>query len=864
MAQGRLSRSTARYPAHKRRAAIYGKTRYGRRQRALPPHLLPGITNRDKKSKFLGGPLGILSILGVIAAAFAVVFLVITVISTVAGIYGTRAAYREVNAELPNAAEVATDTFQTTTIYDRNGKLLQQVDNPNYGWRTYVPMEQMPEDFINATVSAEDSTFWTNYGVEPFAIVRGAFINISGEGSSGGSTITQQLVRAIYPDQIDPMDISYTRKGREALAAVALAQEYSKTDIFTMYVNQIYYGHRSYGVEAAAQTIFEKHAFELTLAESAYLAGLPQSPSYYQDYPDQAKIRQKYVLDQMVKYNYITRAEADAAYAEPLTIEGFRSGAVEDAPHFTQYVRQYIIEHYGEEALYGGLQITTSIDIDLQNRAEELVAQGVAEMAQYGRNNGAMVVMVPWSGEVLAMVGSADFDNALINGEVNYATAQIQPGSSMKPLVYAAAFQNGWNPGTVVMDVPTQWEVTGEDEPYEPQNYSGSFYGAVSVREALANSFNIPAVKATEYVGVQGVMDVSRSMGLVNSLQQDAGYYGLSIGLGAAEVQLLEHTNAYATLANNGTYVPPHPILEIKDSQGNVLYSLDEEQVSRDSSPAINPGNAYQVTSILTDNDARAQVFTTDNRFGNTQRELGRPVAAKSGTTDDWKDLWTMGYTTDVAIGVWVGTSGGAANSGAEIDGIQAAGPIWQRMMLEIHNSEYAALLNGLNDQPLPEEFPVPEEAFQGEICTATGLAPTSGDTTEEWLVRDQGPDRDCDDLSEWERSELDKAIAATRSGNTRWSGDAVSSISRYASAVGVRGPSIPDDDEDEGGSSSYIEPVNNDPVNNEPDDPADVPVEPEDPGSGGNDPDDPPPATEDPDDSPPATEEPVIIEPAG
>jgi membrane peptidoglycan carboxypeptidase len=430
----------------------------------------------------------------------------------------------------------------------------------------------------------------------------------------------------------------------------------------------------------------------------------------------------------------------------------------------------------------------------------------------------------------------------------------------MKPLVYAAAFQNGWNPGTVIMDVPTQWEVTGEDEPYEPQNYSGSFYGAVTVREALANSFNIPAVKATEFVGVQGVMDVSRSMGLATSLQQDAGYYGLSIGLGAAEVQLLEHTNAYATLANNGTYVPPHPILEIKDSQGNVLYALDDEQISEDSSQAINPGNAYQVTSILTDNEARARVFTTDNRFGNTQRELGRPVAAKSGTTDDWKDLWTMGYTTDVAIG--------AANSATEIDGIQAAGPIWQRMMLEIHNNgSFSDLLNGPNDQPLPEEFPVPEEAFEGEICTATGLAPTSGDTTEEWLVHGQGPDRDCDELSEWERSELDKAIAATRSGNTRWSGDAVSTISRYASAVGVRGPSVPDDDDDDEGSSSFIEPVNNDPVsnqepvNNEPDDPPDTEVEPVDPNTGTNDPDDPPPATDEP---PPATEEPPIIEPAG
>ena len=268
------------------------------------------------------------------------------------------------------------------------------------------------------------------------------------------------------------------------------------------------------------------------------------------------------------------------------TSHDLSSGAVKAAPHFTEYVRNYIIEHYGEEALYGGLQITTSIDLDLQARAEQIVASGVARMEEYGRNNGAMVVMVPWSGEVLAMVGSADFDNALINGEVNYATCLIQPGSSMKPLVYAAAFEQGLNPGSVLMDIPSQWDVPGE-EPYEPLNYNQRFYGAVDVRTALANSLNIPAVKATEYVGVQGVMDTARKMGMVDSLEQDAGYYGLSIGLGAAEVQLLEHTNAYATLANNGTYVPPHPIVEIKDSQGNVLYDLDEEQIAKDSTQAI-------------------------------------------------------------------------------------------------------------------------------------------------------------------------------------------------------------------------------------------------------------------------------------
>jgi membrane peptidoglycan carboxypeptidase len=872
MAHGRLARSSSRFPDARRRAARYGNTRYGHKRRHLPPNLLQGINGRtDKKTRFLGGPIGILSIVAAAAGIAAIVFLIVTAITATIGVIGTMRAYKEVNADLPNAAEVVAGTFQTTRIYDRNGVPLQEVDNPdaNAGWRTYISMEQMPDHFVNATVAAEDATFWTNEGVEPVAIVRGVFINISGAGSSGGSTITQQLVRAVFPEKINAMDISYTRKMREALAAYALAQEYSKTDIFTMYVNQIYYGHRAYGIEAAAQTIFEKHANELTLAEASYLAGLPQSPSYYQEYPDQAKKRQQYVLDQMVKYDYITRAEADAAFAEPLTLsDDIRTGAVSAAPHFTEYVRQYVIEHYGEDALYGGLEITTSIDLGLQQRAEEIVAAGVQEMTEYGRNNGAMVVMVPWSGEVLAMVGSADFNNALINGEVNYATAQIQPGSSMKPLVYAMAFEQGWNPGTVLMDIPTQWDVDGESEPYEPQNYSGNFYGAVTVREALANSFNIPAVKATEFVGVQNVMDTSREMGLVDSLEQDAGFYGLSIGLGGAEVQLLEHTNAYATLANNGTHVGVHPILSIRDTQGNELFNLDSEQIAEDSNQAIPAGNAYQVTSILTDNDARSMVFGSDNRFGNTQQELGRPVAAKSGTTDEWKDLWTMGYTTDVAIGVWVGVSGGAPNTGLEaIDGIQAAGPIWQNMMYEVHRDEFAPLLVGPDDRPLPEEFPVPSDAYEGEICAVTGQRPGTGETTEEWLVRDQGPERGCTDLDTRERTELDKAVAATREGNTRWAGNAVERIARYASAVGVSGVDVPDDEDDdapqsdqptgETGSTGVIEPVNNQP-DNPPAGATEAPTS--------NEPDEPPPSDDGSADEP-TTDEPddgQVIEPNG
>jgi len=732
-----------------------------------------------------------------LAITVALTFLAITAVSAVAGVIGTMRAYKQVNKELPNAAAIAVDTFQTTRIFDRNGTLLQEVDNPDYGWRTFVPLDKISQHIINATVSAEDSTFWTNYGVEPFAIIRGGVINLSGTGSSGGSTITQQLVRAIYPDKISALDISYTRKFREALAAVALAQEYSKEDILTMYLNQIYYGARAYGIEAAAQTFFNKRASEVTVAEAAMLAGLPQAPSAYDPKTPEgfelAKRRQRYVLDQMRKYRYISAAEAEAAWAEPLQVsQEPRTSMVRAAPHFTEYVRGYIYETYGEEALYGGIDIYTSIDLNLQQAAEEILAQGVAAMQQYQRNNGAMVVMCPWSGEVLAMVGSADFNDASINGQVNYATGLIQPGSSMKPIAYSAAFEKGWHPGTVVMDTPTEWQVPGQ-APYQPNNYSMMFYGAVPVRKALANSFNVTAVKATDFVGVEGVMDMARRMGLVDSLEEDAGFYGLSLGLGAGEVMLLEHTNAYATLANNGTYVPPHPIREIRDSQGNVLFKTSRETIEKRSSQAMNPGNAYQVTSILTDNEARAQVFSTDNLFGNTQAALGRPTAAKSGTTENWRDLWTMGYTTDVAIGVWVGRSGDAGTAQLpEIDGIQAAGPIWQDMMMLVHeNAEFAALLNGPDGNPLPEEFPRPQEVVQGEICSAVGHLPSGGDTTREWLVRGQEPTIRCNELDERERRELDAALSAVRRGNVRWASGAVDSINRYARAAGQQGVTV-------------------------------------------------------------------------
>ncbi|MEJ7837597.1 MAG: transglycosylase domain-containing protein [Thermomicrobiales bacterium] len=801
MAQGRIGRSRRRYPEARRRMAHYGQTRFGQRSTKLPPHLLPSAGEERRNGDGTMTTTRRFLILGalVFLAVSAFGFTGFVIISAALGVTGTMAAYEEVNKDLPNAAQVAVGTFQTTRIYDRNGVLMQEVDNPDYGWRTYVSLDQISDNLINATVAAEDSTFWTNQGIEPFAILRGGFIIFSGSGSSGGSTITQQLVRSLYPEQIGN-DYSLFRKGREALAAVALTRQYSKTDIMTMYLNQIYYGARAYGIEAASETFFKKNAADLSIAEASMLAGLPQAPSYY-DPSDpekfgQAKIRQQYVLDQMVKYRYITREEADAAWEVPLDPQADRSGAVQNAPHFTEWVRDFVIETFGEEALYSGLQITTSIDLNLQKEAEQLVVTGVANMAGFDRNNGAMVIMVPWSGQVLAMVGSADFNDPAINGQVNFATSLIQPGSSMKPLVYAAAFEKGWNPATIVMDIPTTWKVEGQED-YKPNNYSKSFYGAVTIRQALANSFNVTAVKAADFVGVPGVMDISSRMGIVDSLQEDPGFYGVSIGLGSAEVQLIEHTNAYSTLANNGKFVPAHPIIKIADGQGNSLYELNQESIEEDSSQAIPSGNAYQVTSIMTDNEARAQVFSTNNLFGNTQTQLGRPTAAKSGTTENWRDLWTMGYTTDVAIGVWMGKSGdGGTTDLPEIDGIQAAGPIWEQAMYLMHDTpEYEALLRGPDGNALSPDFPVPADVEQRTLCSATGHRPGNGEEVGEWVVDGQEPSLACGELSPEESAELDRALAEARRGSVNWANGAIASINEYAQAVNRQGTTNPDQD---------------------------------------------------------------------
>jgi membrane peptidoglycan carboxypeptidase len=417
--------------------------------------------------------------------------------------------------------------------------------------------------------------------------------------------------------------------------------------------------------------------------------------------------------------------------------------------------------------------------------------------------------MVPYTGEVLSMVGSADFNDPTIGGQINYALANLQPGPSIKPVIYAAAFESGWNPGTVVMDDTMRVETPGAPQPYyEPKNYTGLSYGAVSVRTALSNSLNIPAVKAIQYAGVEHAYDLGRRMGYKTGMPESPENYGLSLALGSGEIPLLEHTNVYATFANQGTYVAANPILKITDSNETVLYELDRETSLQSAPQVLAPEIAYQITSILTDDEARSMVFGRGNLFEDTGDRLGRPVAAKSGTTDNWKDIWTMGYSTDLSVGVWTGQTSQSGNAEIELptlDGIQGAGPIWQQMMELMHSDPaFSSYLSGPNGQPIPNDWTVPAGLVQAEVCIATGHQASNGeDSTTELLIKDGGPSLPCDRLSAYEMAELTHAMEDLQQNGGKYADGGESRILRYASAVGVYDGNVDFDDDNNDGSDN-------------------------------------------------------------
>ncbi len=605
--------------------------------------------------------------------------------------------------------------FQTARILDRSGQVvLDEINDPSGGRRTILKLEDIPKTLRDAHVAAEDASFYENPGFDPRAVLRALYQNFRGQRIvSGASTITQQLVKNTM---LSP-EPTTERKIKEAFLAIELTRRYSKDRILELYLNEIYYGNQAYGVEAAAQTYFGKSANTLSLAEASFLAGLPQAPAANDPFtnPLAAQARQAYVLEQMERLGFASTEAVRTARAEPLNLRLPQATGSAHAPHFVVYIRQWLEQRFPTDLLYrAGLQVQTSLDLNLQQLAERSAREQIQAIRERNASNAALVALRPETGEILAMLGSLDFNDPGIDGQVNVATRPRQPGSTLKPFTYLASFAKGWSPATMIMDVPTTFPGN-----YSPRNFDGKFRGPVRVRAALAQSLNIPAVKTLEFIGIDELLNTVHRHG-INGLREPRRY-GLSVTLGGGEVTLLDLTYAYQVFASGGQQsgapvaeadrqpgfreFEPLAVLKITDSSGKVLYepTLGDPRAER---PVADPALTYLITHILSDDEARAPTFGRDSPL-----RLSRPSAVKTGTTDEFHDSWVIGYTPDLLTGVWVGNSDNSPMR--DVVGAQGAGRIYRAFM--------ETALAGLPPRP----FTRPPGIVEREVCALSGLLPS-------------------------------------------------------------------------------------------------------------------------------------------
>ena len=669
---------------------------------------------------------------------------------------GTGSAYAYYQAQLPLLNGIAQHSlFQTTRIYDRNGKLLYELydHQQDRGRRTYVNYNEISPLLVQATVATEDHTFWTNSGVDYNGVVRAALADLQHSSAvQGASTVTEQLVNnEFFNNQKGNLQV----KGEEVVLATGLTQQYPKWKIMEMYLNTVFYGDLNYGVEAAAESYFRLQpkctlgkckpaVSQLDLAQASMLAGLPQSPSYYDPTTNKpvALQRQKLVLQSMLELGMITKQQMTDAEAETakFTFEPYSVTHHLQAPHFVNYViDNVLLPMLGSRLVDGGLNVYTTLDLDLEKQIEQLVYDKLYKqqvdnyLGVYGPlnitnnlNNAAVVVMNPKNGEILAMDGSANFNQntPTMNGQDNAAIALRQPGSSFKPIVYATAFEMGWYPAMIVPDHKTIYPVGCDNNVppkcYSPQNYDGTFHTQfpMTIRTAVANSYNIPAIDAIEFAGVNNVVNMASRLGLSEIANLPAQRLVPSMAIGSDEVTPLDMTGAYATFANQGVREPQTSVLEITDNQGNLLYKYDENHPK--GVRALGADVSFLVSSMLSDKAARYHEFSPGNYL-----ELDRPAAAKTGTTDSFRDNWTMGYTPYLAVGVWAGNSNNEEMTQNTI-GITGAAPIWHDVM-ELASQKY--------NFP-PDDFTVPPNVHKGVVSAITGLAPRAGEaTTTDWFI---------------------------------------------------------------------------------------------------------------------------------
>lgn len=681
------------------------------------------------------------------------VLILVLFAAVIVGLCGASVAlyeYYSIASALPsvNDLQQRSSQFETTRILDRNGNLLYEIVDPNAGRRTYVPLARISPNLVAATIATEDKDFYSHPGYDLFAIVRALWQNyVSGETISGASTITQQMARSILLSPNERSQRTYLRKAREILLAAEITRRYTRDEILEIYLNEIYYGNLAYGIQAAAETYFGTSADNLTLAQSAFLAGLPQSPGIYDIHTNREATlaRDQQVLGLMLAASFEQGCIRVSNSEQPICVDAptAAQAAVEMRdynfpspdfnmrfPHWVNYVRSQLElqPNYDAQSFYrAGWTVQTTLDPVLQEQAQQLVSAQVAALEANNAHDGALVAIKPATGEILAMVGSADYYNEAISGQVNMAvSATRQPGSAIKPINYVAAFEKGWTPATLIWDVPSKFPPSGDPndtrEPYEPNNYDNKFHGPVTVRTALANSFNVPAVKTLQFVGVYGqggMVEMAKRLGFT-SLTSDQ--YGLSLTLGGGDVSLLEMAGAFSVFANGGVRVPPVSILKITDFEGTVVYEYTPPQGEQ----VIRPEHAFLITSILSDNEARSWMFGH-----NSPLNLSFPVAAKTGTTNDFRDNWTLGYTPDLVTGVWVGNADYTPM--VSTTGTSGAAPIWSQFM------EMAApYVGGGATTP----FKRPDGIVDKVICTLSGTEPSQWckDERSEIFAADQGP----------------------------------------------------------------------------------------------------------------------------
>ncbi len=657
-------------------------------------------------------------------------------------------------ADLP-APDSLTERFVTPSvrIVDVHGRVLYDLVDDTYGRQISLPLEQIPLPLQQATIATEDKNFYSNPGVDMWGIIRAFWINLRGrEVIAGGSTITQQVARTLLLSNEERAERTVRRKLRESWLAWRVARTFPKDDILAVYLNQMYYGGLAYGVEAAAQTYFGKPASQLTLAESALLAGLPQAPALYNPFvdPEAAKARQEIVLGLMLQADFITAVEHDLALREPL-----RYTAVPypiRAPHFVMMVRQELDDLYTPEQLYasGGLTVRTTLDLDWQNEADTAVFQQLAYLnappsgaPSHNADSAALVALDPHSGAVKALVGSPNFFDHQIAGSINMALAPRQPGSALKPLIYASGMsptrENGtpFTPATLFYDVRTTF-TTSKGESYVPVNFSRTEHGPVLLRTALASSLNIPAVAALDQLGVVPTLARLADLGVAPpGLPED---YDLSFALGGGEVRLFDLTRAFGTLANGGWRVEPYLIEDIKTVAGETLYAHESAVDKPTAVRVLDDRVAWLISDILSDDAARLISFGRHSLLN-----IGRPAAVKTGTTNDFRDNWTVGYTPELVVGVWVGNADQEPMRNAT--GVTGAAPIWHHFMRRVLDQA---------DNRAASPFVQPPGLVQVEICSLSGQLPSDACpyTRQEWFISGTEPTQP-DTL--WRQVTLDK-----------------------------------------------------------------------------------------------------------